>query len=66
MVVSDREKTIKNCQVSVVEMNESEPSMKCRNGNPMLSKPNSECMLGISLDVSWTTGKAVVDIKALN
>lgn len=36
-----------------VEMNESEPSMKCRNGNLILSKPNSECKFGISLDVNW-------------
>jgi len=44
-------------------MNESEPSMKRRNGNLMLSKPGSECKFGISLDVNWITGKAAVGVK---
>jgi len=57
------EKAIKNGQVCVVEMNESEPSMKHRNGNLMLSKPSSERKFGISLDVNWITDKTAAGVE---
>ncbi len=52
-VVSDREKAVeKNCQVCLEEMNESEPSTKCRYVK-MLSKPGTERLPGMSADVIW-------------
>lgn len=41
-----------NCQVSSEEMNESEPSMKCRYVK-MLSKLGNERLPRTSIDVSW-------------
>ncbi len=53
-VVSDRGKGSKkkSCQVRSEEMNESEPSMKCRYVKT-LSKPGNERLLGTSADVIW-------------
>lgn len=53
VVVSDREKAVKNCHVGIVKMNENEPLKRCRNAI-MLSKPNIDCTFGMSFDVNWS------------
>ncbi len=47
----------------MMEMNESESPMQCRNVERCLSKPGYKRKPGISLDVNWNTGKTAAGIE---